>query len=187
MALGALALTLAGCGGGATVSAAPTDGTTAARALPVGSVYLLECAGTPPSDTSLTLTAGIARLVALRHPPPEQALFALVEFPANAFKVDSGTTVQITIRPRPGLYGVDLESDAPFSAGVRITFKYARHYAAPLEAERRPGGEAAFEATLVVAWLREATAFMLASTRGASDNLSAVVKDSGRYVVAGPK
>lgn len=186
MALLSAVLSASSCGAGTSVPAATTDGTSAVRTLPVGSVYLLECAGTPPADTAVTLTAGTARLIALRHPPPEQALFALIEFPAGAFKVDSGTAVQVAIRPRPGLYGIDLESGAPFS-GVRITFKYARHYAAPLEVGRRPGGDAAFEQTLAVAWLREGTAYLLASTRGASDNLSAVVKDPGRYVVAGPK
>lgn len=134
----------------------------------------------------MTLTAGTARLIALRHPPPEQALFALLEFPMNAFRADSGTPVQVTIRPRPGLYGIDLESDTRFS-GVRITFKYARHYAAPADAERRYGSETAFEQTLSVVWLREGNAYLLASTRGAADNLAAVVSDPGRYVVAGPK
>lgn len=182
----AVCLLLAACGGGAAPSTTASDGTSGARAMPIGSVLVLECAGTPPADTTVTLVAGAARLVALRHPPPEQALFALLEFPANAFKADSGSAVNVTIRPRPGVYGVDIRSDAPFS-GVRLTFKYGRHYAAPVAAQQKHGSDMAFERTLAIAWLHDSTAYMFPSQRGASDNLSALVKEQGRYVVAGPK
>lgn len=179
-------LLLGGCGGAAP-GAAPAGlqpaPTAATRAVAAGQLLVLECAGTPPPDTTVRFPMGERRLVTLRHGPPEQALFAVVDFPDNAFGAAAGD-VSVTIRPRPGLYGIDLESDRPFR-GARVTFKYARHFAAPAAARARHGSDAAFERELVVARVEEGTAYLLPSTRPATDNLSAAADGPGRYLVAG--
>jgi hypothetical protein len=155
------------------------------RTMPADSVYVLEAGGTPPADTVVRLVPGQRRAVVLRHGPPDQAAFAVVEFGDSAFT--GGDSAMVTLRPRPGVYGLDITSDRPFREG-RITFKYARHFAAPLAARTRYGDDRRFERQLAVGHLPgDGRIVLLPTRRPTADNVSAELDGPGAYVVAGPK
>jgi hypothetical protein len=181
-------LACAACGGrrGASPNG-DAPGPTAPVTLPLSAVFLLEASGTPPNDTVVTVTAGQRRTILLRAGPPDNTVFAEMQVPADAF-AETGSTVEIRLRPRPGIFGVDLESSRPFAKPVRLTFKYARHFSAPADARRRYGGDAAFERALAIGRLQpDGTVTFLPSSRPASDNLEAMVAEPGSYVVGAPR
>lgn len=189
VAASAVALVVAGCGGGASREGPPgtARGADAPREVPVASLFVLESAGTPPADTQVVVHGGQPRVVILRHGPPENATFADLRFDAAAFR--AGDSVRVTIRPVPGIYGVDLETERPFAAGTaHVTFKYARYFSAPIDARRRYGSDAAFERTLAVARMGDGgMATLLPSTRPGADALRADLPGPGRYFVAAPR
>ena len=184
----ALALALAAaCGGGRGVNTASQPKETVERTLPQTDVWVLEAGGTPPNDTTLTLIAGHARVVVLRNGAPDLATFAVLTFPDSSLKAPLGTPVELTVRVRPGVYGVDVDCNAE-TVGARIVFKYARHFEAPTAAVKKYGSDAAFERDLAIGRLGDDGSILLLVTRRPSeDNLSAMLKGNGSYVVAGPR
>jgi hypothetical protein len=185
LALGACGL--AACGG----RAASTKGVepSAGRVIPLGSAIVLETAGPPPSDTAVTFVAGEPRVVVLRHGPPENVVFAEVTFAPNAFHADSGRPVQVEIRPRPGVYGLDLLTSVPFSEGASVVFKYSRYFSAPAKARAIYGSDVRYEHALAVGQLLAPgqSLSLLPSTRPAADNLRAALPGPGTYLVAAPE
>jgi hypothetical protein len=179
---------LPGCGGGSGSAAAPVgpDPVQVTQVVPLSSLYLLELAGPPPVDTSVTLRPGIARTVIVRHAPPDNNTFAEVSFPATVFAGDSvRDSVRVTLTGRPGVYGLTVGADVPIGPGARITFKYPVHFQAPQAATGRYGTALAFEQALVVAAEQADGRYgLLVSTRPASDNLSAPVPHAGTYFAA---
>ncbi|HEY7637459.1 MAG TPA: hypothetical protein VH763_18050 [Gemmatimonadales bacterium] len=174
------------CGGRAATSsgerAAPSP-----RVIPLARAIVLETSGSPPSDTSVTFTAGEPRTIILRHGPPDNVVFAELIFPPNAF-ADSGRAVRVDVRPRPGVYGVDLGTTLSLRSGATIVFKYARYFSAPARARAVYGSDVAFERALAVGEVLPAgTLNLLPSTRPAADNLSANIRTPGRYLVAAPE
>ncbi len=155
--------------------------------MPQADVWVLEAGGTPPNDTSMTLIAGQARVVVLRNGAPDLATFAVLTFPDSALKAPAGTPVELTVHVRPGVYGLDVDCKAE-AVGARIIFKYARHFEAPTAATKKYGSDAVFERTLAIGRLNDdGTILLLATHRPNEDNLSAPIKGSGSYVVAGPR
>lgn len=187
-AIGA-ALLLAGCGGTNPRPEAPKPNPTTgnpSRSYPLSGVYLLGASGVPPADTTLRVRRGEPRVVVLRHAPPDNLTFAELFFPADAF-AGTGDSVRVTIRPRPGIYGIDLDTEAPL-VSARLTFKYAVHFDAPADARRRYGSATAFEQALAVGQVRrDDTVVFLVSSRPGPDNLEAALPAAGRYVVGAPK
>lgn len=182
----ALALTVA-CGGRRNVNTSSLPQETVERTLAQADVWLLEAGGTPPNDTTLTLTAGDARVVVLRNGAPDLATFAVLTFPDSALKAPAGASVELKVRVRPGVYGVDVDCGAE-TAGARIIFKYARHFEAPTAAVKKYGNDAAFERELAIGRLNDDGSILLLATRRPSeDNVSAALKGNGSYVVAGPR
>jgi hypothetical protein len=183
-----LLLACAACGGRRGPS--PTESEAqplASIPLPLSAVYLLEQSGTPPNDTVVTFTTGQRRIILLRAGPPDNSVLAEVQLSPDAF-ADTGSTVEIRLRPRPGIFGVDLETSRPFSKPARLTFKYALHFSAPADARRRYGSDAAFERALSIGQLKPGdTVTFLPSVRPASDNLEAMVAGPGSYVVGAPR
>jgi hypothetical protein len=176
----------AACGGRAATSggqqAAPSP-----RVVPLARAIVLETAGSPPPDTSVTFSAGEPRTIILRHGPPDNVVFAELIFPASAF-ADSGRAVRVDLRPRPGIYGVDLAATLPLRGSAIIVFKYARYFSAPARARAVYGSDVAFERALAVGELQPGGMLnLLPSTRPSSDNLSAAIRAAGRYLVAAPK
>lgn len=183
-----LCAALAACGGRAP-SGARSGEPTPTRVIPLGSAIVLETAGPPPSDTAVTFTAGEPRVIVLRHGPPENVVFAEVSFAPQTFHADSGRPVKIEIRPRPGVYGIDLASSVPFSEGVSVVFKYPRYFSAPAKARAVYGSDPLYERALGVGQVLGTgqTLALLPTSRPAPDNLQAVLPAPGTYLVAAPQ
>jgi hypothetical protein len=147
----------------------------------------LETLGPPPSDTSVSFPAGAARVIVLRHGPPDNIVFATLSFPANAF-ADSGQTVTVEVRPRPGVYGLDVAISLPLKAGAELEFSYARYFSAPARARQIYRTDAGYERALGIGRsLPENQIELLSSTRPTPDHLMATIAAAGSYLVAAPQ
>jgi hypothetical protein len=182
-----LCVALAACGGRA--GSGPKVEPSTGRVIPLASAIVLETAGPPPSDTALTFLAGEPHVVVLRHGPPENVVFAEVSFAANTFHADGGLPVKVEIRPRPGVYGLDLLTSVPFSEGVSVVFKYPRYFSAPAKARAVYGSDALYERALGIGQLLGTgqSLSLLPSTRPSTDNLQAALPAPGTYLVAAPQ
>jgi hypothetical protein len=176
------------CGGRRPVTTAAPAGPTAPRILPLARVVVLETSGPPPSDTSVSFTTGTARLIVLNHGPPENIEFATISFAANAF-ADTGQTVRVDIKPRPGVYGLDLATSLPFrSGGARLVFDYARYFSAPARALQVYGSHVAFERALGIGRvLPDNQIELLPSTHPEPDDIEAALPGPGSYLAAAPQ
>ena len=157
------------------------------RVLPRDSVFVLEAWGASANDTVVTVSARAGRVVILRHGPPDNTVFAqlVIRPDSSAGAQDS---LSLTIRPRPGLYGVDIESTGPLGAGTTLMFKYPVHFSPPLAARDRYSSRAAFERALGIGHVTgDGRIVLLPSTQPASDNLEAEIPGPGRYLVAAPR
>jgi len=159
----------------------------APRVLPLARVFVLETSGPAPPDTSVSFTTGSPRVIVLYH-GGEGITFARLTFEAGAFG-DSGRTVEVEVRPRPGIYGLDLTTSLPLrGSGAAVTFEYTRYLSAPARARQVYGSDVAFERVLAVGRiLPDAEVELLPSTRPAADNLRAALPAPGSYIVAGPQ
>jgi hypothetical protein len=118
----------------------------------------------------------------------ESIVFARLRFEAGAFG-DSGQTVEVNVRPRPGIYGLDLTTSLPFRAGQSaVTFAYGRYFSAPARARQVYGSDVAFERALAIGQvLTNGEVSLLPSERPAPDNIHAALPLPGAYVVAAPQ
>jgi hypothetical protein len=177
----------AGCAGRSTgVSGAALAGEPTGR-LPADRVFVMEMSGIPAEDTTVTFPAGTARTILLQHGPPDNTVFAEVAFPAGSFP-GGADSVTVTLRPRPGVYGLDVEMPRAPGPGASIRFRYPMHIAPPRAAESRYGSRAKLEAALVIGRVLEGGAIgLLASSRPASDNLGAPLAGAGTYLLIVPR
>ena len=184
-----LASAILACGGRRPPVPAPESPATpsAPRLLPLGRVFVLETSGPPPPDTSVTFTTGTPRVIVIYH-EGESITFARLSFEAAAFG-DSGRTVQVDVRPRPGIYGLDVSTSLPLRGeAAAVTFEYSRYFSAPARARQVYGHDVAFERLLAVGRiLPDNQVDLLPSTRPAADNLRAALPAPGGYIVAGPQ
>lgn len=182
-----LCLALAACGGRPS-SGAKGVSPAATRVIPLSTAIVLETAGPSPSDTSVTFTAGAPRVIVLRHGPPENVVFAEVSFAANAFRADSGLSVRVDVRPRPGIYGFTLTTSVPFQGGGSVVFRYPRYFSAPPKARAVYGSDVLYERALSVGEVLAAgqSLSLLPTTRPATDNLQASIRSPGTSLVAAP-
>ncbi len=148
-------------------------------------MFILESGGTAPDDTVIVIPAGRGRVILVRRGAPDNSLFARISIPSDSARADS---IRITVRPRPGLYGIDLESTGPLPAGTSLTISYAIHFIAPAGARDRYGSDLGFERAL---YLAQATAdgriVFLPTSRPGSDLMTATIPGPGRYLVGAPK
>jgi hypothetical protein len=179
---------LGACGSQQTLPpTAPEAAPTVARVVPLARAIVLETTGPSPSDTSVSFTAGTERIVVLRHGPPENIVFAEVRFSAGAFP-DSGQTVTAEVRPRPGVYGLDLSLSVPLRGAAQVAFFYARYFSAPARARQVYKTDTAFERGLSVGrLLPENQIELLPSTRQELDHVTAAMSGPGSYLVAAPQ
>jgi hypothetical protein len=151
-------------------------------------VYLLESFGATPIDTAVTFDPAQERTVVVRREAPDNSLFAEVTFPAGALVPAGGDSVTVRVATPPGLYGLDLTTEARVAAGARITFSYGIHFVSPAGAKAAYGSDIRFEQFLGVGRLDgESTLVFLDSWRSASDLLTATIPGPGRYLVAAPR
>jgi hypothetical protein len=182
-----LCLAAAACGGsrsqGSDGAAAPTG----VRVLPLSEAIVLETSGPPPPDTVVTFVAGQPRVIVLRHGPPEQIVFAELIFPPPAF-AERGREVRVEVRPRPGVYGLEVVTSLPIRDSAAIVFKYARYFAAPARARAMYGSDVAYERALRIGRIQAGGMLvLLPSVRPAPDILQAPLAAAGTYLVAAPQ
>ncbi len=137
----------------------------------------------------MVLAVGQPRVIILRHGPPDDVVFAELSLPANAFEGGStGDSVVVSLRPLPGIYGLDIRADAPLRPGAQLVFKYAVHFSSPREARDRYETDVRLEEALFIGrLLDDGRVAVLPSSRPASDNLRAILPADGAYVVAAPR
>ena len=182
-----LGLAVAACGG----SRPPGEGAPAApsgiRSLPLPDAIVLETAGPPPPDTTVTFIAGQMRTIVLRHGPPEYVDFAELVFPPPAF-AERGREVRVDVRPRPGVYGLEVVTSLPIRDSATVLFKYARYFASPARARTVYGSDVAYERALAVGRVMPGGMLgLLPSTRPFPDVLQAPLPAAGTYLVAAPQ
>jgi hypothetical protein len=162
----------------------PDAGPTVARVVPLARAIVVETSGPSPSDTSVSFVAGSERVIILRHGPPENIVFAELSFSAGAFG-DSGQVVTAEVRPRPGVYGLDLSLSVPLQSAATLAFYYARYFSAPARARQLYKSDVAFERALSVGRvLSENQIELLPSRREELDHVSASIPGPGSYLVA---
>ena len=177
-------LTTFACGGRATTPGKGGVEPQPARVVPIAQAIVLETSGPPPADTSVTFTAGMVHTIVLRHGAPDNLVFAELTFPPAAF-ADSGREVQVEVKPRRGVYGLDIRTSAPLRGAATLVFKYARYFLSPAKARSLYGNDVQFEQALAIGqMLPNDQLALLPSSRPASDNLQASVTSAGSYVVA---
>lgn len=181
-----------GCGGRAPL---PGDVPPSERPLPAAiqasGVLVLESWGVPPEDTVVTFSAVEPRVILLRRGAPDNSIFAeLVIPPGTLLPPEGRTTATMTLRPRPGTFGLDVELEAGsrMRPGPSLTFSYAVHFVMPEGARQRYGSAIAFERELYVTQVGgDGLVTFLPSERPASDHLGALLTGPGRYLVAAPR
>jgi hypothetical protein len=131
--------------------------------------------------------AGTPRIIVMRHGPPENIVFARISFSATAFG-DSGRVVSADLRPRPGIYGLDITTSLPPRAGATVVFEFARYFSAPARARQTYRNDAAYERALAVGRLLPDNQIeLMPSLRSETDKVSAALPASGTYLVAAPQ
>lgn len=157
--------------------------------LPSAKLYFLEMSGIPPEDSVVTFPVAERRVIILRHGAPDNTVFAELTFPDSVFWTRNGPdSVTVVLRPRPGLYAMDLAMTVIPGRGATIKFKYPVHFEPPRDALARYGSTARFEQALAVGMLADGSNFaLLPSLRPASDNLEAALPGPGTYMVAAPR
>jgi hypothetical protein len=183
-----LCLAVAACGGARAPAGSDKPPGAETRVIPIGEAIVLETSGPPPTDTVVTFTAGEPRVIVIRHGPPEYIVFAELNFPAAAF-AERGREVRVEVRPRPGVYGLDVTTSLALRDSATIAFKYARYFAAPSRARTRYGSDIAYERALAVGRVRRPDPLLalLPSTRPFPDVLQAPLPAAGTYLVVAPQ
>jgi hypothetical protein len=182
-----LCLAAAACGGSRSPSDGPPAAATRVRILALSEAIVLETSGSPPRDTTVTFIAGELRTIILRHGPPEYIVFAELIFPPAAF-AERGREVRVDVRPRPGVYGLEVATSLPIRDSAEVVFKYARYFAAPARSRTVYGSDVAYERALAVGQLLPGGMLgLLPSTRPAPDLLQARLPAAGTYLVAAPQ
>ncbi len=183
-----VALVAIGCGGPQNIvpGVSPRDETRPPPAA-TGSdgAFILESGGTAPDDTVVVIPPVRGRTILVRRGAPDNSLFARIVIPSDSARTDS---IRITVRPRPGVYGIDLESTGPLPAGSMLTISYAIHFVAPGGAREQYGGDLGFERALhIAAATPDGRIVFLPTSRPGSDLLAATIPGPGRYLVSAPK
>jgi len=153
----------------------------------IDSVYVLESDGPPPDDTVVTIKSGQARTILLRRGAPDNSLFGTVSFPDSSLVATSGDSAQVTLRTRPGRYGLDVETDGRLVRPARLEFSYAVHFVVPAGARERFGNELGFERALFIGRQQDRRVVFLPTARPGSDLTAAAITAPGRYLVGAPR
>lgn len=169
---------------------APPPGMTLYKGPPVAMdrVWVPELAGTTPTDTTVTFPADSGRTIILRHGPPDNAIFAIIQFAPRALKPQSGVMAQVMVHPVPGRIGVEILTPDAFATGARATLSYATHFQAPSDASAAFGSAGRFEQALAAArTLPDGRLQFLRTERPAADMVRFDLTASAVYLLATPK
>jgi hypothetical protein len=148
-------------------------------------VMLANRAGVSPPDTSVGFAARDGRTIVLRHTPPDNAVFVIVQVPADTSGTDS---VTIGLSPVPGRYGVTVTAEPRLPSGASLAFSYAIHFLAPdeLPTSSYPTPARFADWLAVVRVQEDGTYRFLATARPATDLVRAPLERPGEYLVGAP-
>ena len=182
-----LCLAAAACGGSRSPGGGETTASAGVRTFPLAEAIVLETAGPPPPDTTVTFIAGEQRTIVLRHGPPDYIVFAELIFPPPAF-AEHGREVRVDVRPRPGVYGLEIATSLPLRDSAAVVFKYPRYFASSAKARAVYGSDPAYERALAIGrLLPNGMLQLLPSARPYPDLLRARLPAAGSYLVAAPQ
>ncbi len=149
---------------------------------------MLDQSGPSATDTTVWFNPAKARTVMLRHAPPDNAVYAIVDVPASAVAPAAGDSASITIAPTPGRYALSISTNGSVTAPLVVTFSYATHFQAPSDALARYPSPTRFDQAMGVGVLEGAGMIrFLPTTRPAADMMQFTVSAPGTYVLAAPK
>ncbi|MEO8449811.1 MAG: hypothetical protein ABI647_08485, partial [Gemmatimonadota bacterium] len=108
--------------------------------------------------------------------------------PATPGPAKDSAGTRVTLKPRPGVFGLDIDAVPGLLAGAALSFSYAVQFAAPAGARDRYGSDLAFERELMIARIgTDSIVTFFLTKRIGSDFITAVIPGPGRYVVAAPR
>jgi len=156
--------------------------------MPVDRVWILEQAGPSPTDTTVTFSAALGRTVIVRHGPPDDAVYVVIEFPPATVVPRTGDSARVVVAPLPGRFGLALRTNDSLGVGVRMTFSYATHFQAPSDAIQRYPTATRFEQSMGAARMSDdGQVQFVNTTRPAADMIRFLVPGPGTYVLAAPR
>jgi len=180
--IGIILLVASGCHGNR------VDVTPQPIATTVDKVWLLEASGTAVPDTDVTFAVTTGRTIVLRHARPDDAIFAVLQFPGAKDSLRARDSIHVTIHPTPGRYAFTLTTADKIASGAQATFSYAIHFQAPTDAKSTYPSPARLEAQLAPAELGPDTKVQfLAATRPAADMIRFPLLAAGTYALAAPR
>lgn len=97
-------------------------------AQPLERLLIPDRSGVSPNDTTVEFSAASGRTIMVRHTPPDNAIFAILEVPGDSS--ESGR-ITVSIAVTPGRYGVTISANPGLPVGTRLSFSYAIHFQAP--------------------------------------------------------
>ena len=148
-------------------------------------VWLLEASGTPVSDTTVTFALATGRTIVLRHARPDDAIFAVLQFPATKDSLRPRDSVHVSIHPMAGKYAFTMTTTDKLGIGAQATFSYAIHFRTPSDAFAKYPNPGRFEAQLAPAELgADNKVQFLAGSRPAADMIRFPLTTSGSYALA---
>jgi hypothetical protein len=168
----------------------PSPGATLYQGPPVtmDKVWVPELAGTTPGDTSVTFAADSGRTIIVRHGPPDNAIFAIIQFGPAALKPVSGVMATVMIHPVPGRVGVEILTPDTFGVGAQATMSYAIHFQTPSDALTKFGSAGRFEQALAAArTLPDGRLQFLRTERPAADMVRFAITGPATYLLATPR
>ncbi len=151
----------------------------------VDKVWLLEASGPAVRDTSISFAAAAGRTIMLRHAQPDDAIFAVLTFPATKDSLRSRDSVHIMIHPLPGHYAFTLSTNDKLGPGAQATFSYAIHFQTPSDAVSKYPSPGRFEAALAPATISaDNKVLFLLGSRPAADAIRLPMTAAGTYALA---
>ena len=172
-------------GSRADLSATPASATIApAAATTLDKVWLLEASGAPVPDTSVTFAATTGRTIVLRHAPPDDAIFLILDFPAATDTMHARDSVHVRVHPVAGKYAFELVTTDKLPGNASATFSYAVHFRAPAGASVKYPSAGKFEQALAPAELGAANKVQfIGGVRPAADVVRFPVAAAGSYAL----
>ena len=159
-------------------------GPVAVRMAPKGETAPVEVGGVTPNDTVIVVRRGVGRVVILRHGPPDRTDFAELTLPATVFAKATNDSILVTIKTRPGVYGLELSADADWGPGTALAFKYAIHFYPPADALQRYATLTEVDRRLTMARReRNGDLTIYLTSHPAPDVIRAFIPGGGTYVM----
>jgi hypothetical protein len=148
-------------------------------------VWLLEASGPAVADTSVTFALATGRTIVLHQAKPDDAIFAVLSFPATKDSLRALDSVHVTIHQMPGRYAFTLATTDKLGPGAQATFSYAIHFQTPSDAVALYPNPGRFEAQLAPATIGiDNKVLFLVGERPAADAIRFPMIGAGTYALA---